>query len=95
MLTVFDRNHQLIMEKSANVDGAFFLSLLPGEYILKLEEESLAVDYLPPEPFVFNVTTASPLLLPVALRPVTKEIEFSSEEIIPPEFWDGYTEESW
>ncbi len=95
VIAIFDRNHQLIIEKSTTSDGAFFFTLLPGEYLLELKEESLADYYLLPEPLPFKVTTASPLTLSVAVTPVIKEIEFFNEEIIPPELWEAYTEESW
>lgn len=95
VIAIFDRNHQLIIEKSTTSHGAFFFTLLPGEYLLELKEESLAGNYLLPQPLPFKVTTDSPLELSVAVTPVTKGIEFSSEEIIPLELLETYTEESW
>ncbi|HEY8392193.1 MAG TPA: hypothetical protein VIL83_05650 [Capillibacterium sp.] len=94
-IVIFDHNRQPVIEKSTTNDGAFFFTLLPGEYILELKEESFAGNYLLPEPLPFKVTTESPFKLSVAVTPVTKAIEFFGEEVIPRELLETYTEESW
>lgn len=97
VVAVFDHNNNLVIEKSADQDGAFFLTLLPGEYRLEVvfKTPALAEAYEQPQPITFEVTAASPLLLSIPLRPVPKEIEFFHDEGLPLEFYETYTEDNW
>ena len=95
-VAVYDRNNHLVIEKSADLNGAFFLTLLPGEYRLEVifNNPALAEDYEQPQPLTFEVTAASPLHLSIPVRPVPREIEFFHDESLPLEFWETYTEDN-
>lgn len=86
LIAVYDQNHQLITEKSADQSGAFFLTLLPGNYQLELDEGSLPDGYAKPKPLPFKVATEATLDLFIPIQPLMKEVEFFSEEIFPPAF---------
>ncbi|NLM37266.1 MAG: hypothetical protein GX202_03975, partial [Firmicutes bacterium] len=96
-VAVFDLNNRLVIEKSADYNGAFFLTLLPGEYRLELifNNPAFTEVYEQPQPVIFEVTAVSPLLLSVPLRPVPKEIEFFHDEGLPLESLEPYTEDNW
>jgi hypothetical protein len=87
----------LVIEKSADLGGAFFLTLLPGDYRVKVifNNPELAEVYEQPEPVVIKVTTASPLSLSLPVRPVLREIEFFHGDSLPLEFLESYTEDNW
>jgi hypothetical protein len=86
LIAVYDHNRQLITEKSADLNGTFFLTLLPGNYQLELKEDTLPEKYAKPEPIPFKVATEATLELLVPIQPLMKEVEFFSEEIILPAF---------
>lgn len=96
-IAVYDHHGTLVMEKSADLSGAFFLTLLPGEYHLAVifNDPALAEVYEQPEPVSLEITAVSPLHLAIPVRPVPREIEFFHEENLPLEVGEFYTEDNW
>jgi hypothetical protein len=82
LIAVYDHSHQLVTEKSADLNGTFFLSLLPGNYQLELKEGSYLDESSKPELIPFKVSTEASLDLLVPIQPFMKEVEFFSEEIM-------------
>jgi len=95
VLAVFDHNNRLVIEKSADQVGAFYLTLLPGEYRLEVNGHLRNGAYEWPQPLTFKVTPESPLHLSVPVRTVPREIEFFHEESLPTEFGEPYTDDNW
>ena len=73
---LFDQNQSLIFDTIVDNDGAFFLTLAPGEYQLAIEDEAMHKNYLKPAPINIKINRHTPPVVFFPLQPVEKEIEF-------------------